>query len=46
MIVGLFVGWMFVEFGVDVIKVELFGVGDLLCKWWLLYDGMLVWWVV
>lgn len=33
LIVGLFVLWLFVEFGVEVIKIEDLNGGDLLCKW-------------
>lgn len=41
---GFFVGILLVYFGVEVIKVELFG-GDLICGWCILDDiGILFWW--
>lgn len=46
LIVGFFVLWICVEFGVEVIKIELFDGGDLLCKWCKFYEGILLWWFV
>lgn len=44
--VGLFVGVMFGDFGVDVVKVEYLSKFDLLCGYGLGKDGIGLWWKV
>lgn len=46
LIVGFFCLCMLVEFGVEVIKIEVFGDGDFLCYWCVFKDGILLWWLV